>query len=858
MKKENSLEILNEIILKMNYDSSMTLSENKLILLEQLNPPYKRKETNRQRQDIYDNYFRDLTQIYQQIMDLSRLPKDKQSENISNYGNLWGRWKQLTSFLVYDKELQEDEDVIKKAINRVGLSVQGNNIVNSKTINDTAGYYYLPQSGKLSFSMTKPYMALPLDSYIKTKGIKKVNNSYTVPNVISPNEQYTLWGIYSKPPLFTPTLPNLKFPNPMNSVDETKDFQDWLDFYKPTWFSNDGKLLNKDTNSGYGNFGPKTKAAWEKYKNEYQTKGFLMGYREILRRWDVTDEKYAYAQIPGYGGIGDAFDKEISEFKDKFRTSFGLEKFRYYFPKDYRNFVEQENAAVTEFVNSMYNDELNILNKKYDELFQFEQNPPPYPEYQSPQYMVWIGKYRKMRKDYDAELAALNEKYSKTKYKSEQLVDIGGEEIPQSSTIFNFSKNDFSSVAALRNAFATNLSDTDLSNFVAPNNWIPKRKFDKNLYYTEQGFQGPVESGDLKWLADWAEDWNISGFRLPKPYSSMIFKRALIKEGGQYTVKPKGFYVFNEFDELVQYDKSFIWDSTFWERNGSFILSIGSLIIAIASQSWPAIVAAALIDTGAAVVDIKNGDNIGGTVGFLFALLPVIGKLGITYKSAELAGIAKKFKNVKNQSQFQKVFEGLSESEKKIFKDAFDVDREKLLAAIKNYKNKPADLVRIIKESGVLKAVKIPKSDLSVGLRRRSFEIKTGISALALSYPLSKKQEYLKMKKEEFLKFLFEKTLYGAIMQTFMDEIGLNIADVVKNGISGGEQSKMEAEQKKHTEEPVLTPEEKDEADELVEDFNIEEGVKIINNIIKTPSDTVTTQMIDTVNNSFPKLIKQK
>ena len=40
MKKQNPQDILNEILLRMNYDSKKTLSENKKIIFEQLGEQY--------------------------------------------------------------------------------------------------------------------------------------------------------------------------------------------------------------------------------------------------------------------------------------------------------------------------------------------------------------------------------------------------------------------------------------------------------------------------------------------------------------------------------------------------------------------------------------------------------------------------------------------------------------------------------------------------------------------------------------------------------------------------------------------------------------------------------------------------
>lgn len=66
----------------------------------------------------------------------------------------------------------------------------------------------------------------------------------------------------------TQTLPNvniLAIPKELKNSEGVKKFQDWMDTNHPNWVK--GKNLNKG--GGYGKFGPSTKAAWDKYKNEY-------------------------------------------------------------------------------------------------------------------------------------------------------------------------------------------------------------------------------------------------------------------------------------------------------------------------------------------------------------------------------------------------------------------------------------------------------------------------------------------------------------------------------------------------------------------------------------------------------------
>jgi hypothetical protein len=59
---------------------------------------------------------------------------------------------------------------------------------------------------------------------------------------------------------------------PKSGTPEAKAFQDWLDVNKVNWNPSNPKLnwikLNKK-GKGYGTFGPRTKAAYEKFKDEY-------------------------------------------------------------------------------------------------------------------------------------------------------------------------------------------------------------------------------------------------------------------------------------------------------------------------------------------------------------------------------------------------------------------------------------------------------------------------------------------------------------------------------------------------------------------------------------------------------------
>ena len=58
---------------------------------------------------------------------------------------------------------------------------------------------------------------------------------------------------------------------PKTGTPEAKAFHDWLDANKEDWNTTNQKLNWKKLNKGrsYGIFGPKSKAAWAQFKDEY-------------------------------------------------------------------------------------------------------------------------------------------------------------------------------------------------------------------------------------------------------------------------------------------------------------------------------------------------------------------------------------------------------------------------------------------------------------------------------------------------------------------------------------------------------------------------------------------------------------
>jgi hypothetical protein len=100
----------------------------------------------------------------------------------------------------------------------------------------------------------------------------------------------------------TQTLPNVTvraIPRELKNAEGVKKFQDWLDENVDGWLLKPGVKLKKG--KGYGNFGPKTKAAWD--KNKYKYLESLVQIKNTQPFDDEKMDKYA-SQIPNSGGLG--------------------------------------------------------------------------------------------------------------------------------------------------------------------------------------------------------------------------------------------------------------------------------------------------------------------------------------------------------------------------------------------------------------------------------------------------------------------------------------------------------------------------------------------------------------------------
>jgi len=187
-----------------------------------------------------------------------------------------------------------------------------------------------------------PFMAFPCLKSLKTE--KKATATATgVPMKIgegglkqymfgsdgtlySYGQEYGKWSCGTKPNTIlingkevsnlptTQTSPNVTvytIPSALKDAEGVKKFQDWLDSTIDGWLGKPGVKLNKNKGKGYGNFGSKTKAAWDKYKNRYNSGGNL----KYNARPGVTDADAPVddTQTKNYASIPPANDSDVPD-----------------------------------------------------------------------------------------------------------------------------------------------------------------------------------------------------------------------------------------------------------------------------------------------------------------------------------------------------------------------------------------------------------------------------------------------------------------------------------------------------------------------------------------------------------------
>jgi hypothetical protein len=220
MKNQNPQDILNEILLRMKYDMSKTLTENK-VLVEQMSDYYYDQFGNLKLEPVNKTKM-PASQLYPEIKN-GQYPKTVTDYTKRSAINTWYSTASLRNAIKQPK-------------------IQTRQEANAQKLKQS-----LPQNfGKPREGAVSPYNYTPTyyPSYRKNQEVS----------------DYTSW--YNNYTNVAPWQRNFIEEDKPKSTEEVKAFQDFLDDNYPTWYLS-GKL-NKG--QGYGTFGPNTTKAW--YQNE--------------------------------------------------------------------------------------------------------------------------------------------------------------------------------------------------------------------------------------------------------------------------------------------------------------------------------------------------------------------------------------------------------------------------------------------------------------------------------------------------------------------------------------------------------------------------------------------------------------
>ena len=84
-------------------------------------------------------------------------------------------------------------------------------------------------------------------------------------------------------------LRETKPPSDLNTSEQIKDFQKWMDTKNPNWIvDSDGNVRNLLQGKGWGKYDTNTRKAWEKYGEKYRK---TYGTRQRIRAFDLTSTK---------------------------------------------------------------------------------------------------------------------------------------------------------------------------------------------------------------------------------------------------------------------------------------------------------------------------------------------------------------------------------------------------------------------------------------------------------------------------------------------------------------------------------------------------------------------------------------
>lgn len=716
MKNQNPQDILNEILLRMKYDSSKTLTENKKF-------------------------------VFEQPVDFESLPETV-----------------MPGFVKLSKEQEiPNWEAIRSPNNKI-LYVPKGTVVNELFSSDdwdlgpNSAWYTSPSSslkywlgkdrGGLGNSKTDSWVPDDFRGVFKIGSVKRFTTpdgqtfgvrlthpelakfkSYEQVYAAEPNPYgWTFGGYYNiatnKPYNLSPDKSKIVAGKsevvqdimddlyPRNK-EQIELFQKFLNFYYPTWYN--GKALNQ-YDQFFGTMGPKTKEMFSKKDVQQSWNLFLKGYGTTLSNSGFpkmaeppkNDRSYYYAGNTRHEYDIAQYDKQKNEWYNKFINNFGEEFFRYYFP-DVARQIDMGRGSEQQ---KQYEKELEELNKQY----------PYYGVVDDPDTIRTNPTTEAYRKEYQSKLKQLKDKYKLTRFDSddfetETTTDM---EIPKGSKKIIFESIPTDDFNNFKSSFVIDPLIGELSL--------------QDFFYTKYPI---IFNRSLK--------NTLKSFTLPPPHNDLIFKRKIYKMSGELNIDTTTFYA-NSGGKLIKYVPRDFQIPTWWDTYGDKILMVGSILIAfLGPETWPFLAAAFALDALAVADAIRKGDNEGAKLAALLAFVPFAGKMLVGTTKAEYQILAQKFAKASTSDDVARIMSALSEEELKMVKSAQELGDIQGLA-------KNAEVRKAIKnESKLIKGMPIKVK------QRIGIQLGVVAGALTVTIPDILAQNFEDMDRQQRINLILKK-----------------------------------------------------------------------------------------------------
>lgn len=649
MKNQNTKDILEEILLRMKYDSSKTLTENKKLIFEQ---PVD-----------YENLPAPVMPGFVQLTpeqeiegwEAIRTP-DNKILYVPEGTVVTGLWSSEDWDLSTWMADRKGAIYVYASVERGGkgndrtdpwipVDMRGVFKIGSvKTFKTPDGQEYgcrfnnpkIPKTWDAFYRMDPQPYSWQFSNYYNTSTNKSYNLSPDKSKIVSGESevvQEIMDDLYPR------------------NKEQVELFQKFLNFYYPTWYN--GSTLSQ-SDKFFGTMGQKTKGMFDKKEVQESWNLFLNGYGTALSNSGFpkmaeppkNDRSYYYAGNTRHEIDILQYEKQKNEWFGKFINNFGEEFFRYYFPDEARKMDIGRGAKQ----NAEYEKELEALKKQYPILFDNKSESA-----------TLNPNYDNIAKEFNEKVKKLQEKYKLTKFNPDnyQTITTGRGnpnnsyftyvtdiEIPKGSKITNFDGDSTTTnFETFKNSFVIDplIGELQLQDF-----WSTTYKsiFNKHLENT------------------------VMSFTLPPPHNDLTYKRKIYRTGGKLYITIDKFYT-NIGGKITEYVARDFREPTWWDKYGDKILLVGSLVVSILGpQTWPFIIGAVAIDAVAAADAYRQGNIEGAKLAALLALVPILGKLAIRTTKAEYDLLSKKFIDATTKDDVARIMSELSEDELKLVKSA--------------------------------------------------------------------------------------------------------------------------------------------------------------------------------------------